>query len=90
LLILDDLGTESATPWAKEKLYQIINYRYVARRATIITTVLDPEEMDPRIRSRILDETRCSVIPILAPGYRGGRMPEKASRSAHRPARKRG
>jgi DNA replication protein DnaC len=25
LLILDDLGTQSATPWAKEKLYQILN-----------------------------------------------------------------
>lgn len=35
LLILDDLGTESATPWAREKLYQIINYRYNERMATI-------------------------------------------------------
>ncbi len=24
LLILDDLGTQSATPWAREKLYQIV------------------------------------------------------------------
>src|SRR5690606_20740625 len=30
LLVLDDLGTESATPWAREKLYQIFNYRYNA------------------------------------------------------------
>ena len=27
LLTLDDLGTESATPWAREKLYQLINHR---------------------------------------------------------------
>ncbi|GAI75364.1 unnamed protein product, partial [marine sediment metagenome] len=27
LLILDDLGTQTATPWAKEKLEQLLNYR---------------------------------------------------------------
>ena len=79
LLILDDLGTESATPWAREKLYQIVNYRYVARLPTVITSNLKVEEVDPRIRTRILDETRCSVIPILAPSYRGGRTPPKPS-----------
>jgi len=26
LLILDDLGSQSATPWAKEKLHQLLNY----------------------------------------------------------------
>ena len=30
LLILDDLGTESATPWAREKLFQLFNHRYGA------------------------------------------------------------
>ncbi len=80
LLVLDDLGTESATPWAKEKLYQIINYRYAARLPTVITTALPPDALDPRLASRILDETRCSVILILAPGYRGGQATEKASR----------
>ena len=31
LLVLDDLGTENTTPWAREKLYQIFNHRYVER-----------------------------------------------------------
>jgi DNA replication protein DnaC len=30
LLILDDFGTQNATGWAQEKLFQIINYRYIA------------------------------------------------------------
>ena len=30
LLVLDDLGTQSMTPWVKEKLYQLFNYRYNA------------------------------------------------------------
>lgn len=31
LLVIDDLGTQSATPWAREKLYQIVNWRYRGR-----------------------------------------------------------
>ena len=79
LLILDDLGTESATPWAREKLYQIVNYRYVARLPTVITSNLTVDAFDLRIQTRILDEARCSVIPILAPTYRGARLPPKPS-----------
>ena len=90
LLVLDDLGTESATPWAREKLYQIINHRYVARLPTIVTSALPPDQLDERIRSRILDETRCSVIPILAPSYRGGRAMDRPARAASRAPRKRG
>ncbi|MGB9896618.1 ATP-binding protein, partial [Thermanaerothrix sp.] len=40
LLVLDDLGTQNSTPWAAEKLYQIINYRYLLRLPTVITTNL--------------------------------------------------
>ena len=85
LLILDDLGTESATPWAREKLYQIVNYRYVARLPTVITSNLKIDEVDQRIRTRILDETCCSVIPILAPGYRGARLPPKTPDTSRAP-----
>lgn len=77
LLVLDDLGTESATPWAREKLYQIINHRYVAHLPTVITTSVSPDDLDPRIRTRILDETRCLVFPLLVPSYRGGPPPDK-------------
>lgn len=69
LLILDDLGTQSATPWAREKLYQIFNYRYNAKLPTVITTSNDLGEMDPRIRSRMLDSRLCSMHLILAPAY---------------------
>lgn len=72
LLVLDDLGTESATPWAREKLYQIINHRYVAKLPTVITTSVSPDDLDPRIRTRILDETRCLIFPLIVPSYRGG------------------
>ncbi|MDH7487426.1 MAG: ATP-binding protein [Anaerolineae bacterium] len=77
LLILDDLGTESATPWAKEKLFQLLNYRYTARLPTVITTSVPIEELEPRLASRILDVTRCTTFAILAPSYRGQIKPRR-------------
>ncbi len=72
LLVLDDLGTESATPWAREKLYQIVNHRYVAKLPTVITSSFSPDDLDPRIRTRLSDQRRCLVFPINVPSYRGG------------------
>lgn len=71
LLILDDLGTQSATPWAKEKIYQLFNYRYIAELPTVITTSGSPEELDQRLYSRMQDESLCKIIFIDAPSYRG-------------------
>jgi len=71
LLILDDLGTQSSTPWVKEKLYQLFNFRYNAELATVITTASSLEEMDPRLRSRMLDKRLCNIYAITAPTYTG-------------------
>lgn len=72
LLILDDLGTQSATPWAREKLYQLLNYRYNAELPTVITTSSPLEEIDNRISSRMLDATLCTIHYIDVPPYRPG------------------
>jgi DNA replication protein DnaC len=72
ILILDDLGTQSATPWAREKLYQIFNERYNAKLPTVITMSSNLEDLDARIRSRMLDTRLCMIYEILAPSYRGG------------------
>jgi DNA replication protein DnaC len=68
LLVLDDLGVESATPWAREKLYQIFNYRFSAKMPTVITAWV--EIADPRLSSRLLDARRCKRLTIKAPPYR--------------------
>lgn len=77
LLILDDLGTESATPWAREKLYQIINYRYNYRQPTVITTNRRLSEIDDRIRSRMTDQGFCTVAELAAEDYRQRRPGER-------------
>lgn len=71
LLVLDDLGTESATAWAREKLYQLFNYRYNAQLPTVITTAVPIEQIDPRLASRMLDGRRCTFFVLEAPSYRG-------------------
>jgi DNA replication protein DnaC len=70
-LILDDLSTQSATPWAKEKLYQILNYRYNAELPTVITTADTFENLDERLRTRMLDASVCRAYAITAPFFRG-------------------
>jgi DNA replication protein DnaC len=70
LLVLDDLGTESATPWAEEKLYQLFNHRYNARLPTVITMAKDVD-LKPRLKSLLMDVGRCTAFGILAPSYRG-------------------
>ncbi len=66
LLILDDLGTQSSTPWAQEKLYQIINHRYNARLPTVITTNLSMDEFDERLRTRLTDPELSQVYLVQA------------------------
>jgi DNA replication protein DnaC len=70
LLVLDDLGTENTTPWAQEKLYQIINHRYVERLPTVITTNADIRNIDDRIASRMLDHRLTTLVEIDATDYR--------------------
>jgi DNA replication protein DnaC len=70
LLILDDLGTEAATPWAKEKLYQLINHRYQERLPTVVTSNRALAELEPRLASRLADRRLCQVIHMQAQDYR--------------------
>ena len=72
ILILDDLGTQSATPWAKEKLYQIFNHRYNAELPTVITTSNELDTLDQRLYSRMLDARMCNIVFMDAPPFRGG------------------
>lgn len=82
LLILDDLGTQSMTPWVREKLYQLFNYRYNHKLPTVITTTDALEEIDPRLRSRMMDLRLCKNYWIGVPSYTGA--PRRQSRMGSR------
>ena len=87
LLVLDDLGAHKSSPWAEEKLYQIINYRSVSRLPTVVTTDLDVrrlEEVHPRIYARILDPHAGTKVELLTPHYALGRSPVRGGPPARR------
>ncbi len=92
LLVLDDFGEQSTTPWAREKLYQVVNYRYNARLATVFTTryslqeILD--EIESSISSRLVDPKISTPFNIMAPDYRGDLRPSQKAKT-YRRARKR-
>jgi DNA replication protein DnaC len=77
LLILDDLGKQSTTPWAQEKLYQVINYRYNAQLPTVVTTNCSTDEIDSPISSRFVDPKISTLFHIVAQDYWSGRPTHK-------------
>ncbi len=76
LLILDDFGTQNATPWAQEKIFQVMNFRYINKLATVITTNLMLDAIEGRVRSRLQDAEMVRHLIISAPDYR---RPEQTS-----------
>lgn len=85
LLILDDLGVENPSEWAQEKLFQLLNHRYNHNLPTIITTNMNIDRLDARVRSRLLDNSRTRRIHITAPDYRTQRQDELMQLSSSLP-----
>ena len=85
LLVLDGLGAQSSTPWAQEKLQQVLNHRYNAELPTVITTAASLDEIDPYIRSRLEASELSRIVPVGsdepdAASGRGGIDPAMAGR----------
>ena len=74
LLILDGLGSHSTTPWAEEKLRQIINHRYNSELPTVVTTASPLDELDELITSRLRAPGLGRVLELRST------TPEQASR----------
>jgi len=87
LLVLDDLGKQTTTPWAQEKLYQVINHRYNARLPTVITTNCSLDEMDSPISSRFTDPGISVPFNMTAPSYWAGRPSQKRTSRSGRNGR---
>jgi DNA replication protein DnaC len=78
LLVLDDLGAEHTTPWAQEKLFQIINHRYMYGAPTVITTNLELiNDLDDRVRSRLTDISLVRHVRLVAADYRPHHTPPR-------------
>jgi DNA replication protein DnaC len=70
ILVLDDIGTEhlnkEGKSWYQGLMFQIVNARWLARRATIVTTNLNADDLwawvGPRVFSRLIDLTGAPVL----------------------------
>ncbi len=72
LLILDDVGTEMVTTFVQSALYQIVNGRLLAGRATLISTNLDPAGIGRRYSPQILSrlEGEYQILPFFGEDIR--------------------
>lgn len=72
LLVLDDLGVENITDWARQTIYQIVNERWLARLPTIVTTNCSAEGLQadygPGTLSRLMGSSL--VIQFSGSDYR--------------------
>lgn len=72
LLLLDDLGAERPTDWTGERLYALVNRRWLEERPTVVTSNLTPEELEtavgPRVFSRLVGND--AVVVKLTGGDR--------------------
>jgi len=67
LLILDDLSTSAAggySPWAHEKLLQILDYRYVNRLPMVVTSTVNLEDVEDKVRTRLSDPALSAVLTL--------------------------
>ena len=84
LLVLDDLGAQQSTDWANDKLYQLCGYRYTKALPTVLTMNEMPDELPPRLASRIMDTQRNMLLRVNAYDYRTG-QPSRSLTEAARP-----
>lgn len=76
VLVLDDLGSERATDWSKEQLWEIVNRRWLDKRSTVVTTNLTwlqlREQLSDRVYDRLMNAETVRVILDGGSRRRGG------------------
>jgi len=72
VLILDNLNLDkNLSSWARDKLFDILTYRFDLELPTVITTSQPLDEMDARLKSRAANKSRSVIEAITAPSYPG-------------------
>ena len=76
-LVLDDLGAHSSTPWARDKLFQIVNHRYNSMLPLVVTmrSDLTNTTLDSRLAARLGDNTSSNMAMMKVRGFFDGKPP---------------
>lgn len=67
-LAIDDLGSERLTPWAAERLYELLNERVVWERPVLATSNLSVDELAVRWDAQLGDEGGSRIAERLLEG----------------------
>jgi len=65
VLVLDDMGKGAPTPWALERLFQIVNRRYDQLLPTVVTTQYEPADLGRRLAETGDRETARAIVRRL-------------------------
>lgn len=68
LLILDDVGSEQAVGWIRERLLVIVDGRLTNLKPTVFTTNYDIEDFEARMGMRVASRLIGHNIPLLLQG----------------------
>lgn len=63
-LVLDDIDATSGTPWAREKLFQVVNHRYNNELPTVFTTAGNLRQVDERLATRLASSAIAHAVSL--------------------------
>ncbi len=68
IVLLDDLGAENWSNWARDRIYSVINHREQERLLMLVTTNCDPRELASRIGGPTASRLRrlCADVEVGA------------------------
>ena len=84
IVLVDDLGAEHSTEWARERIYSLINGRSQTRKLTFVTTNLEPADLGRRLGGPTASRLTklCAEVPLDPPtDYRVVQATSEASMS---------
>jgi len=80
LLVLDDLGLEHDSPWAKTRIEQLVRNRVEQKRSLVVTTNLAPQKLTERYGEGLVSVFKEVAYPVRVYGDWGKRRAQALAR----------
>lgn len=68
ILVLDDLAAERATDWTAERLYALVNRRWMEKRPVVATTNLEPSDLAGALGERMYSRLVGGAVSVRLSG----------------------
>lgn len=68
VLVLDDLGSERPTDWTGERLYRLVNRRWLEERPTLVTANLSAEALEQAVGNRMFSRLWHGALAVEVAG----------------------